>query len=76
MLRGAPVDRVGEEVGADAAIVQKRIALTRCAITDDGPAAIFRVDQEGQQLAFGPLHLPAKALIGGKIVDTAPLLIV
>ena len=47
------VDGEVEEIGADAAVVEQRVALARRAVADDLLAAFFRVDQERQELALG-----------------------
>ena len=45
-LYGLRVHRVVEEVGADAAVVEQRVALAGRAVADDRLALLLRVDQE------------------------------
>ncbi len=47
------VDRVVEEVGADPAVVEQRVALARRAVADDLLAGAPELDQEVEQ---GPLR--------------------
>ena len=64
VLVGVAVDRVVEEVGADAAVVQQGVALAGGAVAGDArPLALGR-DQEVQQLALGLGDPLAEAGVG------------
>src|ERR1019366_8706051 len=52
LLVRVSIHRVVEQGGADAAIVQQRIAFSRSAITDDALAAVLELDQQRQHLAL------------------------
>ena len=54
VLVGVAVDRVREQVGPDAAVVEQGVALARGAVADDRLAALGRLDEEPQQV---PAHL-------------------
>ena len=58
------VDRVVQEIGADAAIVQQRVALARRAVADNLLAGAAGRDQELQQLALGLLDLLGEVQVG------------
>src|SRR6266566_8544124 len=51
------VDGVLEKIGANAAIVQERIALARCAIPGHRSPGTLRVDEKREQPSFRVLHL-------------------
>ena len=50
------IDGVIDEIGADAAVVQQRIALARGAVANDFLAAFPGVDEEAEQVTLHPLH--------------------
>src|SRR5262249_31393601 len=52
-----------EEVGANAAIVEERVAFPRGAVTDDRFASSLRLDQERQEAALGVLDLFAEVCV-------------
>src|SRR5262245_6502931 len=54
VLVWVPVDRVVEQVGADAAVVEKRVALSGCAVADYLLSLATKPDQELEQ---APLRL-------------------
>ena len=64
VLVGVAVDREVEEVGADAAVVEQRVALAGRAVAADPLALLLGRDQERQQLALGALHLLGEARVG------------
>ncbi len=53
-----------EEVGANAAVVEQRVAFARSTVADDSLALALGVDQEFEQLALGLLHLLAEVRVG------------
>ena len=60
VLVGIAIDREVQEVGADAAVVEQRVALARGAVSADALALVLGRDEERQQLALGALHLVAR----------------
>jgi hypothetical protein len=60
VLVGIAVDRKVDEVGADAAVVQKRVALAGRAVGADALALLLAGDQKRQEIALGPAHLLAE----------------
>jgi hypothetical protein len=54
VLIGVSVDREVEEVGADGAIVEERVALAGRAVAADPLALVLGADQERKQVAFRP----------------------
>ena len=68
------IDRELEEVGADPAIVQQRIALARSAVAADHLAGILGRDQERQQPTFGARHPLGERGVGRDLAKAlAPL---
>jgi hypothetical protein len=57
MLVGIAIDREVEEVGADATIVEQRIALARRSISANRLAVLFALDKEGKQFALSFVDL-------------------
>ena len=51
------VDREVDEVTADSAEIEKRIALGRSPVADDFLARMFEVDQKSQQIELCLVHL-------------------
>ena len=49
LLVRTPVDGVVDEVRTDAALVEQRVALARCTVSDDLLSVAFRGDQELEQ---------------------------
>ena len=62
LLVRVAVDRVVEEVGADAAVVEQRVALARRAVAAT-LAVVLGLDQELEQLALGLLDLLVEAAV-------------
>src|SRR5262245_30281953 len=52
LLKGIAVDRVVDEVGSDAAVVQQGVSLPWCAVANDRLACSFCHDQELQYLSL------------------------
>src|SRR6185503_15046745 len=61
---GAAVDGEVQEVAADAAVVQQRVALARRAVAGHALARGLGPDQEREQLALRLLHLLGEARVG------------
>src|SRR4029453_13913187 len=53
VLVGIAVDRVVEEVGTDAAVVEERVPLPRGAVADDVPPLAAEVDEQLEQRSLG-----------------------
>ncbi len=64
LLVRVPVDSVVEKVRANPAIVEQSVALSGCAVPHDGLARVFRVDEEGEQLAFRLLYAGPEVRVG------------
>ena len=62
------VDGVLEQIAADTAVVEQRVALTGCAVADDPLALGVAVEQEAQQLVADRLS-PAAQLAGSRPPD-------
>ena len=71
VLVGIAVDREVEEVGADAAVVEQRVALARRAVAADASCPAPWRDQERQQVALGAAHLLGEARIGLDLEEAA-----
>src|SRR5215469_8479591 len=61
LLHRAPVDGVGQQVGADPAVIQQRVALAGGAVTSHRLARLGRVEQEPDEFAFDGEHLAREA---------------
>ena len=59
-LYGIPVDRVVDEVGPDAAVVQQRVAFARSAVADDRFALAAWRRSGTRAASLGRLHLSAE----------------
>ena len=57
------VDRVVEEIGADAAVVQERVALAGSAVPDDLLPLAAELDEEIEECALRLLHLLGEARV-------------
>ena len=55
LLVGVGVDREGEEVGADAAVVKQGVPFTRRAVAGDALSLSLRGDEEVEKIALGGL---------------------
>ena len=74
LLERAAVDRVGEQVRPDAAVVEQRVALARGAVAGHGPAFAGRGEQEPEQVALDLQHRGREALVTGHGVQAGGLL--
>ena len=61
LLVRVAVDREVEEVGADAAVVEERVALSGRAVAGDPLAGSLQPDQELEDAALGLLDLGGEA---------------
>ena len=73
VLVGVAVDGEVEEVGADAAIVEQRVALARRAVAADRLALVLGRDQERQQPALGASHLLVERRVGRDVAEAEAL---
>jgi hypothetical protein len=74
LLDRAPVDRVGEQVRPDAAVVQERVALARGAVSGHRAALAGRGEQEAEQVALDLENRGREALMTGHRVQARGLL--
>ena len=69
MLVGIAVDRVVEEVGSDAAVVEQRVALPRRAVADDLLAVAAQRDQELEKSVLRLLDVAREALVALRVTE-------
>ena len=69
VLVGIAVDGEVEEVGADAAVVEQRVALARRAVAADRLALVLGRDQERQELALRASHLLGERRVGRNVAE-------
>ena len=60
LLVRVAIHGVVEEVRADAAVVQQRVALARRPVADDALPSSFASMRKSSRSALGPVHLPSK----------------
>jgi hypothetical protein len=70
LLVRVAIDRVVDEIGTDAAIVEQRIAFARRAVADKGFAVALRLDQEARQFALVRANPIGEIRIGPNPVQT------
>ena len=63
LLRRVPVHDIGDEIRLDAAEVEKRVALGRCAVGADLVSLALRLDQERQGVVLDSLGPPLERTI-------------
>ena len=61
VLVGVAIDGVVEEVGADAAVVEKRVSLARRPVADDLLAGPAKLDQEVEKRPLRLLRPPRRS---------------
>src|SRR4051794_18434406 len=67
MLVRVTVHREIEKIRADAAVVQKRVALTGSTVATKPGPLLLAFDQEGQKLTFGLVNLRAKSWVRSNV---------
>ena len=68
------VDGVLEQIAADSAVVEQRVALTGCSVTDDSLALGATVEQESQELVADGLSPRAKLQVAVHVMQAGLLL--
>ena len=74
LLVRVPVDGVVEEVRPDAAVVEERVALARCAVADDVLAFAAKADQQLEERALRLAHSVGEPLVGRRIAQPCVVL--
>src|ERR1700680_3522753 len=67
------VDREIDEIRADAAIIEQRVALARSAIADDTLAGALSPNQKREQRTLGLAYPFGEGRIGCKLPESRPL---
>src|ERR1700733_10079850 len=60
LLEGIAVDRIGHQVGPNAAVVEKCVALARSTVAGDRPALRCSAKQEREQVRFDLEHVTSE----------------
>src|SRR5690606_7574471 len=74
LLVRVAVDRVRQQLGADPAVVQERVALAWRAVASDAQALVVEANQQLQQLALHAGYLGLEPAVARQVVKAgAPL---